>query len=210
MGFLIRHWVTLLIVLPASLFLGILLGTAGTAVHPPLAFVASPLVCAGELTVESRGYSYRPGQSGVSRSFWCEGGAGPDGKPARTDVTLKTIGASMLVYSLIAFVPLWLLGRLARRRVGGAFRRATGIGGTGSGSAAPDGAVDLHGILSQVSDAVRRGDAKVQVRHAQVDLREEGHSDPAERLARLKALHEQGLITDQEYAAKKAEILREI
>lgn len=207
MGFFVRHWVTLLIVLPASLFFGILFGTAGTAVHPPLAFVATPLVCAGEVEIESRNYSYRPGQSGVSRSFWCvtdEAG----GKPARADITMKTILAAMLVYSLIAFVPLWLIGRLVRRGVGGMFRRATsGAGPSAFGGTAPGEAVDLSGILSRVSEAVRSGNARVQVRQARVDLRGDGEAGLAERLEMLQALHARGLITDAEYAAKKAEIL---
>ena len=77
-----RFGVTLLGVLPVSLFVGLMFATAGVAVHPPLAFVATPFVCDGIAEVESQHYSYRPGQSGVTRTLWCVR-EGEGGKPVR-------------------------------------------------------------------------------------------------------------------------------
>ena len=210
-SFLSRFGVTLLGVLPASLFVGLMIASAGVAVHPPLAFIATPLVCSGEVEVVSQNYSYRPGQSGVTRTIYCLSG-GQGAKPAREDITFKAMGASFLVYSLLAFVALQLLWWLLRPRVAARFRRKrdallrdTGIGGAG---------VDLQSILSQVAEAVERGDARVTVRNMSADLRGTGPSDdvqgggdPGERLARLKRLHTQGLISAAEYEAKRSEIL---
>ena len=210
-SFLSRFGVTLFGVLPASLFVGLMIASAGVAVHPPLAFIATPLVCSGEVEVESQSYSYRPGQSGVTRTIYCLSGA-QGGKPAREDITFKAMGASFLVYSLLAFVALQLLWWLLRPRVAGLFRRKrdgllrdAGVAGAG---------VDLQAILSQVAEAVERGEAKVTVRNMTADLRggdgpadDWAGGDLAERLARLKRLRDQGLITAAEYEAKRHEIL---
>ena len=207
------HWLTLLVVLPASLFIGVMIASAGVAVYPPIATVATPLVCSGEVEVESQNYSYRPGQSGVTRTIYClSENAG--GKAAREDITLKTIGAAFLVYSVIAFLILRLLVvPLLRRRFAGVLRRAgirgapdagvTGGGGAGTG-------VDLQSILAQVAEAVERGEAKVTVRdHRFVAPGGDGPADddPAERLAQLKRLYDRGLISAADYETKKAEIL---
>ena len=209
-SFWARYGVTLLGVMPASLFVGLMFATAGFAVHPPLAFVATPFICDGTAEVESQSYSYRPGQSGVTRTLWCvrEGDAG--GKPARDDITTKAMAASFLVYSAIAFVALqllaWWLWRRAAERFGRLFVRRRG-GGTSAGG------VDLSSLLSQVAEAVERGNAQVEVRSRTVDLRGDGNPDgiaardPAERLERLERLRDQGLITAAEYQAKRAEIL---
>ena len=36
-------------VVPAGLFVGLMIATAGTAVWPPLSRIATPLICAGEI-----------------------------------------------------------------------------------------------------------------------------------------------------------------
>ena len=132
---------------------------------------------------------------------------------------MKAFGAAFLVYSVIAFLILRLLVvPLLRRRFAGALRRAgirgapdagvTGGGGAGAG-------VDLQSILAQVAEAVERGEAKVTVRDHRFVAPGgdgpaddgDGHADPAERLAQLKRLYDRGLISAEDYAAKKAEIL---
>ena len=56
--------------------------------------------------------------------------------------------------------------------------------------------------------AVERGGGSVVVRGGTTDLSETAAGgDPAARLARLKALRDQGLITADDYEAKKAQIL---
>ena len=210
-SFLSRFGVTLFGVLPASLFVGLMIATAGVAVHPPIAFIATPLVCSGEVEVESQNYSYRPGQSGVTRTIWCLSG-GQGGKPAREDITFKAIGASFLIYSAIAFVLLQLLWWMLRPRLAGLFRWKGPRAGPAAGLdlSGPAAGLDLSSILSQVAEAVERGDAKVSVRSMTADLRDgdgPAGDDPADRLATLRQLRDQGLITAAEYEAKRAEIL---
>ena len=201
-----RHGLILIVVLPVSLFIGLMLATAGVAVYPPIAFIASPLVCSGEVEVVSQNYSYRPGQSGVTRTFYCASG-NVGGKPVRDDITFKAIGASFLVYSAIAFVLLRLLLVPLRRRVAAAARRIAAPSPTIAG-AAPGPRADLQSILSQVADAVKRGEARVRVHGADFGVPPgTAGEDPAERLAQLKRLHDQDLITAADYEAKKAEIL---
>ena len=210
-SFLSRFGVSLFGVLPISLFIGVMIASAGVAVHPPIAFIATPLVCSGEVEVESQNYSYRPGQSGVTRTIYClSGSAG--GKPAREDITTKAIGASFLAYSAIAFLLLrFLVVPPLRRRLAGMFRwqgarGAPDAGVTGGGAAGAG--VDLKSILAQVAEAVERGGAKVTVRNHRFGMPDgPADDDPAERLAQLKRLHEQGLISAADYEAKKAEIL---
>jgi hypothetical protein len=203
-----RHGLTLIGALPVSLFIGLMLATAGVAVYPPMAFVAKPLICSGELTVESQNYSYRPGQSGVTRTFWCASGEA-GGKPVRDEVTFRAVGASFLVYSAISFALLrFLVVPLLRRRLRDAWQARVGRGASLAG-APPGTRTDLQSILSQVADAVKSGEARVNVRSMGVTIPPDGppDDDPAERLAQLKRLYEQGLITAADYEAKKAEIL---
>jgi hypothetical protein len=200
--------VVLFFVLPVSLFLGTMVATAGTAVWPPLTALATPLICPGEIAYESQSWSYRPGQQGISRSIYCvEGGA-------REDITMSAIGVSFLVYSAIAFLVLGLLalamrGRFRRAGEGPDLLRAFGINGP-THARAPESRVDVGSILAMVSEAVERGTARVVVRDvtvgdaAQVQPED---TDPAERLAQLKRLLDQGLISGEDYEAKKAEIL---
>ena len=212
-SFLSRFGLTLLAVLPASLFVGLMFATAGFAVHPPLAFIATPLVCAGEVEVESQSYSYRPGQRGVTRTLWClSDDGGPAGKPAREDITGSAMLAAFAVYSAIAFVPLQLLAWRLRRRVAGLFRwKGARVVPGGGAAGAADAGVDLSAILAQVAEAVERGDARVTVRNMEVGARDEGgpvdEEDPAERLVQLKRLYDRGLITAAEYQAKRAAIV---
>ena len=63
-------------------------------------------------------------------------------------------------------------------------------------------------ILERVKQVVERGGGSMTVRTAAFDLHDsEAGGDLESRLARLKALRDQGLITAADYEAKKAEIL---
>ena len=182
------------IILPASLFIGLMIAGPGTAVYPPVSTVAAPLICSGTVEVQSDYYSVRPGESGVSRTIYCVSGAG---KAARDDITWSAIGVAFLIYSALAFLLLrFLVAPWLRRRAERALL-AAGIRSPTNPNAAASPA-DLRSILSQVSEAVQRGRANV------VDRSDDR---PAERLAQLKQLRDQGLITASEYEAKKAEIL---
>jgi hypothetical protein len=173
------------IILPASLFIALMIAGPGTAVYPPVSTWTAPLICAGGIEVQSDHYSVRPGENGVSRTIYCVSG---DGKGERAEITWSAIGIAFLAYAAIAFLALrFLVAPWLRRRADRALLSA-GIRSP-SDPGAPASAADLRAILAQVSQAVERG------------------GDPAERLARLKALRDQGLISAEDYEAKKAEIL---
>lgn len=189
------------IVLPAALFVGLMISTAGMAIYPPITFVANPAICAGTIDYVSTSYSYRPGQQGVERAIYCV--AGSD-KGAREDVTLKAIGVSFLVYSALVFLILGFIVRpLLRRRYErtmAAVRARQGMTGTIAG-VATSGAQD---ILARVSDAMQQRGADVVVHNVAPGT---APDDLADRLAQLKQLRDQGLITAEDYEAKKAELL---
>ena len=99
-------------VLGISLFCGLMIATAGGAVYPPLVQPGAEWVCRqGQVRVDSQGYSYKPGQQGVSRTVVCKE---PDG--SERDVALPSIAAAFVMYSLVLFVlmALWQLLRGAR------------------------------------------------------------------------------------------------
>jgi hypothetical protein len=190
------------LILPASLFIGLMIAGPGTAVYPPVSTWTAPLICSGNVEVDSNYYSVRPGENGVSRTIYCVSG---EGKGARSEITWSAIGVAFLVYAAIAFLALrFLVAPWLRRR---ADRALLSVGiRSPSDPGAPASAADLRAILAQVSEAVGRGGANVVVRHAQVDLSGDG-DDLVERLAQLKRLRDQGLISAADYEAKKAEIL---
>lgn len=174
----------------------------GTALYPPVSTWAAPLICSGNVEVQSNYYSVRPGESGVSRTIHCVSG---EGKGARTEITWSAIGLAFLIYSAIAFLALrflvapWLRRRAERALLSAGIRSPSNPG-------APASAADLRAILARVSEAVGRGGANVVVRQSDFDLSGDG-DDLAERLAQLKQLRDQGLISAEDYEAKKAEIL---
>src|SRR3546814_13232057 len=57
----------LLLLVPVCAFGGIMVASAGGAIHPPLVTVAAPYVCDGTVEAQSRNSSCKPGQQGVSR-----------------------------------------------------------------------------------------------------------------------------------------------
>lgn len=199
------------IVLPVSLFLAMLLATAGIAVWPQMAAPGAAILCGGgEVVYESHGSSYRPGQYTVSREIYCQTGSGKEAP--REDITMKAMGVSFLIFAVAIFL---LLQFLVKPLVARGLRRkmeAMGLSGAPQAPGWPGsqaGAVNLNDILAQVQNAVQRGEADVRVRNHVVDLKDaDGDGgDIAARLAQLKALRDQGLITAQDYEAKKAEIL---
>lgn len=184
--------------LPVSLFTGLMIASAGTAIYPPVTALGTPFVCDGTVDIQSHGASYRPGEYTVTREIYC---VGDDGK-TREDITLKAVFASFVAYSAVAFLLLQFVAvPLLRRRFARALQPLRALSSTSTRAAD----VDLDEILSHVSDAMARGGAQVVVRN--VTLGEPDATDPAARLAQLKRLRDEGLITADDYEAKKAEIL---
>jgi hypothetical protein len=188
-----RSGTTGCIVLPLALFIALMLASAGVAIWPKMAAPGAAILCGGgEVIYESQGASYRPGEYTITRTLYCQTG---DGKEAQRDeITFQAAGISFLLYSVITFLLLQFVARpLLRRRVNRTLEAAR--------TGAPDAAASLGGLLGRVAQAAARGAA---AREAPAEA-ESG--DVAERLARLRALRDQGLITASDYEAKKAEIL---
>src|SRR3546814_12537222 len=61
----------LLLLVPVCAFGGIMVASAGGAIHPPLVTVAAPYVCHGPVEAHSRNYSHKPRQPGVARQHLC-------------------------------------------------------------------------------------------------------------------------------------------
>jgi hypothetical protein len=189
------------IVLPLSLAAGFMVGGVGTLMYPPVGSWAGALVCAGNVEVQSDYYTTPSGGSGVHRQIGCVAGAGKD--PARDDITMMTFGIAILIYAAVAFALLQVFATPWIRRRSGARTAFADFGGAGgSGPSSPD---ELQAILAQVADSIRHGQAEINVRNFTVE--DEDGDSVAERLARLKQLHETGLISGDDYEAKKAEIL---
>lgn len=180
------------IVVPLALFIALMLASAGVAIWPRMAAPGAAILCGGEVIYQSHGASYRPGEYTVTRTLYCQTGEGKQAQ--RDEITLQAAGISFLLYSAITFLLLQFVARpLLRRRVNRTLEAAR--------SGAPDAAASLGGLLGRVAQAAARGAAARDAPAA------EETGDVAERLARLRALRDQGLITALDYDAKKAEIL---
>jgi hypothetical protein len=191
------------IVVPASLFIALMIATAGFAIWPKLAAPGAAIVCGGgEVVHESHEYR-RPGEYMLVRQILCQTGSGKDA--ARAEITLPAMGVSFLIYAIVLFLLLQfavrpLVARQLRRRM-----EALGLSGGTHRPGRPDARGGLGDLIARVQEAAQRGEAGVSVRRSSPDEPDGG--DIAARLARLKALRDQGLITAQDYEAKKAEIL---
>lgn len=197
------------IILPASLFIALMLASAGVAIWPRMAAPGAAILCGGEVIYESHGASYRPGEYTVTRTLYCQTGEGKSA--ARDEITFQAAGISFLIYAVIAFLLLRFLVAPWLRRRAARTLEAAGIVSPGI-AGAPASPADLRAILARVSEAVGRGAASVTVRNVTVDATgaadpDAGDDDLEQRLARLRALRDQGLITDHDYDAKKTELL---
>ena len=197
------------IILPVSLFIALMIATAGFAVWPKLAAPGAAIVCgSGEVVHESHEYR-RPGEYMLMRSIQCRSGSGK--QAAREEITMSAIGVSFLIYAAVLFLLLQFVVRpLVARRLRRKMEMLGLSGGAGQRTrpGTPATPAGLGGIIARVQEAVQRGEAEVRVRNVSLDLGgEEAGGDIAARLAQLKALRDRGLITAQDYEAKKAEIL---
>ena len=171
------------ILLSVSLFVGLMLATAGTAIHPPLVRVAAPLACDGAFVIESSRYSYKPGQSGIEHHYYCVRAQG-----GREEITLRAIFMAFLVYSAAALVVCLLLALpllwWLRRKF----------------DVVPD-------LVRRARASMHRDGMTVRVIRTQAADAAADEGDIAGRLRQLARLRDEGLISEQEYAAKKAAIL---
>ena len=195
------------IVLPAALFIALMIATAGVALWPQLAAPGAAIVCGGgEVVYESYGASYRPGEYTVTRQLYCQSGTGKEA--ARDEITFPAMGVSFLIYAVVSFLLLQFVVRplLARRLR----RKLEALGMTPAPPPAWPGVrtppAGLRDTLQRLQDAMQRREADLRA-GGTAGMAAPEHGDVAARLTELKALRDQGLITAGDYEAKKAEIL---
>ena len=92
----------LLILLGISLFVGVIILAVGIgAAITPMQGVSGPLVCGdNQLELQKDYYSYKPGQSGYTITWYCV----DEETGAKEDRTFPVILASGVIYSLVLFV----------------------------------------------------------------------------------------------------------
>lgn len=82
-----------------SLFIGfVLISVAAGAIFPSLHKLTAPLICRGEMQIETNEYSYKPGQHGTDIHMYCVDGG------SKKEITFALIGMTGLVASAIVFV----------------------------------------------------------------------------------------------------------
>jgi hypothetical protein len=182
MGYLFPRGRPRFVTMMVAIWAGFMVATAGAAIYPPVTGLVTPLVCPGQAETDSRTYSTRPGETIVTRDYLC---TTPGGKPE--SIMFKTLAATCAAYALIAFVLLTMVG-LWRGRNGAA------------AAAAPDPA---PGLPRYPADPL----AEFITGHNFEPRARADEGETARRLAELKRLHDAGLIADDDYEAKKAEIL---
>lgn len=219
------------IVLVVSLFMGLMIATAGGALYTPVYKVAAPFACDGRFTIESRSFSYKPGQSGVAHTVYCEDPA----TGVRTDITSHTLFVAFLVYSGLTFlvllfftpllIPLFRLSRNILKATTEADASSSAFS-TGTRTASMSSRIVLNGREYACPDEMPEAERAVYERVTSmfVDSDHDGvpdlfegvepearaDGDVAHRLKKLKELLDLGLITRYEYEAKKKEILGEL
>mgnify|MGYP001050901855 CR=1 FL=1 len=128
-------------------FIGLMIATAGGAIYPPVVQPAAQLLCDGEVSMKSQGYSYKPGQRGVAHTITCAEANGD-----QREITFQSVFFAAALYGAALFV-LRLLWWLLRGR-GDAPEpdAATGLSPSGAfGSPSRPGGNDLGKALQGLS-----------------------------------------------------------
>ena len=189
--------------LPLSLVIGFFIAGIGTAIWPPVSSWAAPLACSGTVDIQSDHYTTPSGGSGVSRHILCTSGAGKD---AVTDeITFTAIGIAGLALCRDRLRPDAGLRRAAHAPRAPRRGRRSPISAAGSAPAESPRPPSCR--RSSARSPKRSSAARPTSTCAASRSTAPTAADPAARLAQLRQLHESGLIDDEDYEAKKAEIL---
>ncbi len=172
----------LLFRLLVSEFFGITVVAIGLGVViTPLLKIAAPFVCpGGDFLLESEMYSYKPGQTGVIRNWYCV--TNPSVEPK--DVTFIAMLVAGIIYGLIIFI-LWTLFFSKKPN--------------------PQ---QLESILAMNNASAQQGMKLTQMKNANQMMQQAG--EIAQRLKDLQELLDAGYITQQEFEEKRAEIIKQI
>jgi len=84
-----------------SLFLGfVFVGTAIGTIIPSINRISAPLVCNGQMLVEVRHYSVRPGEQSTQNTIYCV----DETTGEKRDISILAVVVSCLIYSTIIFL----------------------------------------------------------------------------------------------------------
>jgi hypothetical protein len=84
-----------------SLFMGfVCVGTAIGTIIPSINRISAPLVCNGQMLVEVRHYSVRPGEQSTQNTFYCV----DETTGEKRDISILAVVVSCLIYSGIIFL----------------------------------------------------------------------------------------------------------
>lgn len=183
--------VVIAVLLGISLFWGVVAAAVIGAVAPKTVLFAAEMACAGTVTHESVGYSYKPGQQGVAQLFTCT----IDGE--RRNIILPTFLYAGLTFSAGVFVVLLLLAAFLGPRLRtllsalrGRVTERTGPAFAGAGST-----VDAWAAPHFATEAAQQPAAEHGI---------------GERLRELEELYRSGAVTRAEYEAARAKLLSEL
>ncbi|MEP7137545.1 MAG: SHOCT domain-containing protein [Chloroflexota bacterium] len=208
----------------ASIWLGFMISVTGGVFYPPLNKIAKPFVCLnGDMQVDEQHYNPAPGESVTTLTWYCVDDTG-----ARNEIpTLKLGLFAIPIYALIVFFPIlfivviWQLFVAPRRVVNQ--QAAQKDAATNQIKRMLDsGRIDQqqYDLMTKSAQDFLDRKAKGEPRHSNPpvvissgnwDLAGSSSSGrEAEELKKLKGLLDSGLITQQDYDNKKAEILKRL
>lgn len=205
--------ISLQMLIPCLFFGWTLIAIAAGSIYPPINNIAKPFVCPnGDMKFEQQGYRPSPGTTVTTTTWVCTNPR--SGTEKVIDVMALTIPAG-IIDGLIIFFPIMAVVALVQLRRGGYSNRPVSppvrqdlpermdflkqqyleSQGGGAPVERSDGPLDFQEILS-TAEAAREKAGKLR--------------GATEELTHLKQLLNQGLITQQDYDQKKAEILKRL
>jgi uncharacterized membrane protein len=215
---------SLLIAVLVSIWLGFMISVTGGVFYPPINKIAKPFVCLnGDMQVDEQNYNPAPGESVTTLTWYCVDNAG-----TRNEIPTLKIGLFAIpIYSIIIFFPILFVIMIWQLFI--APRRLANQQAATLDAAAKQfrEMLDAGRINQQQYDNLMQRTRTDLVRESKGETR---HSNPpvvistnnrnlagssstgreADELKKLKELLESGLITQQDYDTKKAEILKRL
>lgn len=185
-----KTWFTIFwITLAASVWLGFMISVTGGVLYPPINKIAKPFVCAnGEMQVDEHSYYPSPGTTVTTIDWYCVNAA------AGTQEAIPTLKLALFaipIYSLIVFFP--SLGIVAYWKFVIAPRNLT-----------KNQEINMEAGTGQFQHMLNSD----QRAHSTAIFSSRGPE--FEELKKLKEMLDTGLITQQDYDQKKAEILKRL
>ena len=208
----------LFITLALSLFTGFMVSTAGAAMYPPLNKVAAPFVCSGgKMQVDQQTYHPAPGETVVTQTWSCV-----DANTGESH-ELGILGIAMFVipiYAIIVFIPILIVVAIwqilirpasLKQQQAADLNTSMDLINKKFGNVSQEQKALMEQSVKNYYDKKSTGSSAKGLSAAQSHAADFlTHKPVEEQLKKLKELLASGLITQQDYDKKKAEILSEL